>query len=240
MTIFLALITIRKSWFNDNPTTFPNHPDPWDEKVQSINTYTDNTHTVETLTNQRTCCPWITPILWFTLREVNYFRSRGVDVIFNQLSRGEPQMRLADTKADRMRRLIKNGHTAEARNLILPPYFIDFPLSCFHILRTCRIIHDLMWSRNTHNKGTPGVYWEWHPEVDLYNNYALYDFRVWGTLDTTSVPSINFIEFRIAAIDHIRTHPDQRLLQIPCRYPDITWHYRPVHYSGPFPAYWDV
>jgi muconolactone delta-isomerase len=222
MTIFLALITIRISWFNHHPETLPIHRDCPGDKVLSIDVHTDNTHAVNSLESESTCCPWVAIILWYTLREAKWFHDGGINVRFHKLNRNQPQMRAVDKRANFMREKIHA--LLEFQYYIHPALFATFPSACEQILMVSRIIHDMMWSGTTHREGTPGVLWVWHPQDNPWSNYALSNFRILGTLDNNLAVPSTFLVFRRNAINQIGRHPNQHILNIPSRYPHVAWH----------------
>jgi hypothetical protein len=221
MTIFLALIAIRCCWFQKYPEALPINRDYPGDKVRSIFVHTDNSHLVDTLISLSTCCPWMTIILWYTIREIEWFQDGGINIQFFQMKRHLPPMRAVDKRAKFMREKIQKGFAFN--QFIAPEIFLNFSFACEQILMVSRIVHDMMWSGVTHREGTPNVMWLWKPQ-NPQAHYGLPDFRIRGTLfNNLDIPS-NFFTFRENAIFQIRKHPHQTILNIPCRYPSVQWH----------------
>jgi hypothetical protein len=221
MTIFLALIAIRCCWFHKYPEALPNSHAHQGEKVRSIFVHTDNSHVVDTLTSQSTCCPWMTIILWYTIREIEWFQDGGINIQFVEMRRDETPMITADKRANLMRDKIQKG--LAYKHLISPEMFFNFSFACEQILMVSRIVHDMMWSGATHREGTPNVMWLWKPQNPMAH-YGLPDFRILGTLFNNLENPSDFLTFRKTAIIQMSKHRHQRILNIPCRYPSVHWH----------------
>jgi hypothetical protein len=223
MTWFVTLSYIRNTWASQDFNQL------WPDTLVSIDMFTDNMHVVNTLTREVTQCPWVAPIMALTIIEIAALRAKGIQVNLFQMSRSALPMLLPHQYASEARRtIIATGSTNTSPPCLTMGETGFLPSNLFRILRVARIIFDKMWTKATRNKGTPGIYWYWHPTnaPDVSNDYYRVNYDPVGLLVTGQGTTFenyrnNIVRLmrRIAAEDGT----EDPILYIPQMFPTVIW-----------------